>query len=220
MANPVNFKTFPGSMVLVVLCTAAMVSGCKGKSNTVALPDTPAPAAVPQTSASPQGFTPSSSTKTLLFNWSAISNASYYRLLENANGISGYSQKGGDLTSTNFSFGIAAHFYDWPDAKYMLEACNNRGCSQSGEVTVASVMLGAIGYFKPDSTPANINNYYGWSQAISADGNTLAVGVPFDDSSATGINGILTGTQITNSGAVYVYRRNGSSWQKEAYIKA
>lgn len=222
MAKTSGLKPFANLIVifLVTVCTVAALQGCKGRSKKVSLPDTPAPASVVLPPGAPHGLGVSASIKTLQFNWSSMANTDYYRLLENLDGVSGYTQKGGNITANGFSFGLAAHLYNWPNATYMLEACNSQGCTQSTEVPVMSTMLGAIGYFKPDVTPANADNYFGMSLALSADGNTLAVGVPFDDSSAIGINGDLTGTALTNSGAVYVYRLNAGSWQKEAYIKA
>ena len=51
-------------------------------------------------------------------------------------------------------------------------------------------------------------------------GDTLAVGAPQEDSSSREINGDQTDNEAINSGAVYVFRRTGSSWVQEAYIKA
>jgi hypothetical protein len=51
-----------------------------------------------------------------------------------------------------------------------------------------------------------INNVFGWSLAL--DGETLAVGAPFEAST------------VPNSGAVYVFIRNGALWTQQAYVKA
>lgn len=62
---------------------------------------------------------------------------------------------------------------------------------------------------------------FGAAVALSDDGNTLAIGAPGEDGGASGITPIPpadSGT-LSNSGAVYVYRRNGASWQLQAYIK-
>ena len=47
-------------------------------------------------------------------------------------------------------------------------------------------------------------DYFGWSVALSADGNTAAVGTLFED---TGAN--------TNNGAVYVFTRSGGTWTEQ-----
>ena len=56
--------------------------------------------------------------------------------------------------------------------------------------------------------------------ALSDDGNTLAVGAGKEDSNATGINGTQTDNSATNSGAVYVFTRSGTTWSQQAYVKA
>lgn len=58
---------------------------------------------------------------------------------------------------------------------------------------------------------------------VSLDGDTLAVGANEEDSGQTTI---ISGTTAaiddtkTNSGAVYIYKRDGVSWEQEAYIKS
>lgn len=61
---------------------------------------------------------------------------------------------------------------------------------------------------------------FGSSMAISADGNTIAVGAPLEDSQSAGINGEQDDDSMDDSGAVYVYTRGDGSWQEQAYIKA
>jgi len=74
-------------------------------------------------------------------------------------------------------------------------------------------------YVKASNAQANDN--FGRSVALS--GNTLAVGAYGEDSNQTTItNGSVASTDnsATDSGAVYVYRRNVSAWAQEAFIKA
>jgi hypothetical protein len=56
--------------------------------------------------------------------------------------------------------------------------------------------------------------------ALSADGNTMAVGAPWEDSNAIGVNGNQAGNSSPASGAVYVFSRSGSTWLQQAYVKA
>lgn len=57
--------------------------------------------------------------------------------------------------------------------------------------------------------------------AVSLSGDLLAVGAPREDSASTGVNGHQTDNSASDSGAVYVFRRNASgAWVQEAYIKA
>jgi len=64
------------------------------------------------------------------------------------------------------------------------------------------------------------DDQFGFAVALSADGNTLAVSAPYEDSAATGINGNQADNAMANSGAVYVFTRSGSAWSQQAYVKA
>ncbi len=75
-------------------------------------------------------------------------------------------------------------------------------------------------YIKANNAGAGEN----FGISISLDSDTLAVGSWMEDNSATtiinGTNTITDSGIATDSGAVYVYKRTGSSWAQEAYIKA
>ncbi|MBL7749251.1 MAG: hypothetical protein JNM19_17565 [Chitinophagaceae bacterium] len=62
-------------------------------------------------------------------------------------------------------------------------------------------------------------DFFGTAVAISADGNTAAVGAFKEDGSGTGVNPV-SNEGASASGAVYVFIRSGSVWSQEAYIKA
>ncbi len=59
----------------------------------------------------------------------------------------------------------------------------------------------------------------GVTMAMSADGNTLVVGAPHEDSGATGVSGNQRDDSAFDSGAVYVFVRTGNNWSQQAYIK-
>lgn len=69
------------------------------------------------------------------------------------------------------------------------------------------------------SSSLGVSDYFGRAIAVSADGNTLAVGANYEDGGSTLVNGLYNDDQGV-SGAVYVYRRTGGVWTFEAYIKA
>jgi len=73
-------------------------------------------------------------------------------------------------------------------------------------------------YVKATNTAAGDD--FGTAVALSDDGDTLAVGAYSEDSAAVGVGGNQASNQALDSGAVYVYRRTGSSWAPEAYVKA
>ena len=65
---------------------------------------------------------------------------------------------------------------------------------------------------------ASAGDRFGYGLALS--GNTLAVGAYWEGSAARGIDGDQSNDDAPYSGAVYVFRRAGSVWVQEAYIKA
>jgi hypothetical protein len=73
-------------------------------------------------------------------------------------------------------------------------------------------------YVKASNTGAG--DQFGLSIALSADGNTLAVGAPSEDSNAIGIDGNQADNSAGGAGAVYVFTRNGAAWMQQAYVKA
>jgi hypothetical protein len=64
------------------------------------------------------------------------------------------------------------------------------------------------------------DDQFGFAVALSADGATLAVSAPYEDSRTTGVNGNQADNSVKNSGAVYVFTRTGNAWSQQAYIKA
>ncbi len=163
----------------------------------------------------------STAPKQLRFSWTAVEDAEYYRLLKNPDGDSGYDVVADNLTSTEAIDTIAVHQHDWHNAQYMVDACLNADCSekQSSDVQLTqTAMLDAIGFIKADSNEAG--DWFGWSLALSSDGQTLAVGAPREASQASGVNGDDTDNSVFGAGAVYVFRLNDGLWQQEAYLKA
>ncbi|MDD2176684.1 hypothetical protein OIN59_04510 [Acidovorax sp. D2M1] len=71
-----------------------------------------------------------------------------------------------------------------------------------------------------ESTSAAAKMAFGASLALSADGNTLAVGAPEERSNARGINGDASNRDAYGAGAVYLLTRSGGTWSQQAYIKA
>jgi hypothetical protein len=66
----------------------------------------------------------------------------------------------------------------------------------------------------------HLPGHSGNAMAVSADGNTLAVGAPHESSNAKGVNGDQNNDETFASGAVYIFVRQGNSWTQQAYIKA
>ena len=72
-----------------------------------------------------------------------------------------------------------------------------------------------------DADPAFAEDFFGLAVAISADGSTLTVGAPREDSIAAGVDGDETDNSAQLAGAVYVFTRdNDGVWTQQAYVKA
>ncbi|NKE69292.1 integrin [Nitrospiraceae bacterium HYJII51-Mn-bac16s-1-B09] len=162
--------------------------------------------------------------KQLQFDWPKIGDDTFYRLFENPDGVSGFSQIGGDIPAgtTAVTRDIVVYRHNWGKARYRLSACDQRGCIDSNEIDVLDGMLQTIGYFKSSNKgPSDdFGLSFGFSVALSGDGNTLAVGALNEASAATGINGNQADNSAADSGAVYLFARSGGNWSQQAYIKA
>lgn len=150
------------------------------------------------------------------FSWGATAEATYYQLLERLPGAADDAQLGGDITGESVSLRMPLHLR--LGASYRLRACNAGGCTESAPVDVVDSMATAIGYFKASNT--DVSDNFGVSIAISADGDTLAVGAEREDSAAPGIDGDQTDDSLDAAGAVYVFARVNDVWTQQAYIKA
>jgi trimeric autotransporter adhesin len=202
-------------LVLVAIC-AAMAASCGGGGGDGPDPD-PDPVPVDPPGAAVLEF--GAGLKELLFSWESVPGADEYRLLANPDGSSGFVQVGNDIpgSETSVAIDVPVHLFDWPNARFMLDACNDGGCTGSNEVgTDLDDAIQAIGYFKNSNHEAGD---FVLSVALSADGRTLAVGAPNEDSAATGIDGDQASDGAEDSGAVYVFQRVGRGWLQQAYVK-
>jgi hypothetical protein len=68
-------------------------------------------------------------------------------------------------------------------------------------------------------TVMDIYDGFGRYLALSADGNTLAVGACREKSSATAINGNAFDNSLLGAGAAYVFTRSQDVWNQQAYVK-
>ena len=71
------------------------------------------------------------------------------------------------------------------------------------------------GWLKP--TNPDPEDYFG--QSVAADGDTLVIGAPGEDSSTTGVNS-PPNNLAQAAGAVYVFGLTGGTWMEQAYLKA
>lgn len=96
-----------------------------------------------------------------------------------------------------------------------------------GETT--GVYTGAVHVFRQSGTTWSQEAYFRASnteagdilgRAVALDGDTLVASARGEDSAATAVNGDGNDNSASLSGAVYVFRRSGTTWTEEAYLKA
>ena len=124
---------------------------------------------------------------------------------------------------------VSVHLLPWELRAYLTEGCNaSNSCEAADDERTLEQAdsVAATGYFKAPNAASD--EQFGWGLALSGDGATLAVGVPQDDSASSGAfaptdggyQTALSSNVDSNSGAVTVYRRSGSTWRVEAFVKA
>lgn len=212
-------KTSSRKILLPSVLSALILAACGGGGGSSTTPVTPPPPSpvTPTAPAAPVLDPAAYDIRQLVFSWTAVTGTDFYRVLENADGASGYTQIGGDITATDYAHAISVIAQDWPDASYLVQACNTVGCTDSTPIT-ATESARAIGYFKASNTEAN--DAFGFDVALSGDGSTLAVGARNEDSAATAIGGNPADNTAISAGAAYVFFDDGSGWMQQAYIKA
>ncbi len=153
---------------------------------------------------------------TFRITWQTAPNATFYRVLENPDGVSGFSNISGDLPSASTRFDHRVALFARVNAQYIVQTCNDQDCVNSNAVMVTGSLNNAITYVKSNK-PENIasqSDEFGVSVALSADGNTMAVGAPSDGGGVLD----LPDTLASGAGDVYVFVRNGSQWQQQALL--
>ncbi len=108
-----------------------------------------------------------------------------------------------------------------------INGADNNSASASGAAHVftrTGTTWSQQAYIKPSNTQTGDN----FGATIGVDGDILIVGTgrddggpfPSEDSGATGVNGNDSDNSIVDSGAAYVFRRVGTTWSQQAYVKA
>jgi hypothetical protein len=160
-------------------------------------------------------------TKMFRFTWPDVAGETEYRLLEDLDGNSGFTQRE-VLLADSEQADIEVFLPESVDARYLVQSCDSVGCLDSNVVNATDAIDDAVGYIKA-TDPNAFDSFSGLrgTLALSADGTTLAVGAYLEDSSASGIDGDATDNAAIDSGAAYIFTRVGlGSWVQQGYIKA
>lgn len=114
------------------------------------------------------------------------------------------------------------------ESSYQTSITNGSSASSDN----SGFLVGAVYVFKRTGTTwaqeaylkaANSEDFDLFGDSIAISGDTVAVGSQFESSNSTSIingTGVSSNNSAANSGAVYVYKRTGTNWEQEAYIKA
>ena len=81
------------------------------------------------------------SVNTFRFSWSDVSDATHYRLLENPDGVSGFTQAGSDVLQGVERIDHAVPLYARKNAQYILQSCTDLGCVDSGVLRVSEIIV-------------------------------------------------------------------------------
>lgn len=157
-------------------------------------------------------------TKFFRFDWVDTEGATHYQLLEDPDGQSGFSPVGEAIPQGAETFNLEVPLFTRTNARYLLQACNQGGCTDGDTLFVDDNLAEGIGYLKASNTGEG--DEFGESVSLSQDGSTLAIGAPEEASNATGINGDEEDNSASGSGAAYVFVKVEGIWQQQAYIKA
>jgi FG-GAP repeat len=127
------------------------------------------------------------------------------------------------LSADGNTLAVSAYFEDSRAIGVNGDQADN-SMEQAGAVYVF-VRTGAVwsqqAYLKASNTgEAEDGDQFGFSLALSDDGNTLAAGAISEDSADARINGNQADNSASSAGAVYVFVRTGSRWSQQAYIKS
>lgn len=87
-------------------------------------------------------------------------------------------------------------------------------------IVCVATTLTSFGFQQTYLKASNTWGYDRFGSGVAVDGDTLAVAAFREDSGSAGVNGLQFNDDIENSGAVYVFVRDGDSWVQQAYLKA
>ena len=116
---------------------------------------------------------------------------------------------------------VAAHEEDGNATSNGIDGADNNSSSNSGAVYVFTRVDGVWdqqAYLKASN--AGVAHRFGASVDLTANGDILAVGASSENSNATGVDGDPFNAMAPSSGAVYIFRRDDTTWSQATYIKA
>lgn len=135
-----------------------------------------------------------------------------------ASNVDSYDEFGSSVGISNETVVIGAPYESSSDTGVNGSGTNNHA-SDSGAAYVfvrSGNTWSQQAFLKASNT--GVGDDFGTMVAISND--TIVVSAPDEDSEDNGVNGLQGNDNLLDSGAVYVFVRNGSNWSQQAYLKA
>ena len=209
----------PTSRLFALICTMLLLSACGGASSGNSPlggggggggPGGPGGPSQPAAFQASLAFDPV--TQRFKATWGPSSGADRYRVLLKRTSADAAETLSDSVSSFTPAFDFVAGFnVEWSTATLRVEACNSAGCTAAPELPLLPYQAVAIAqknYQK--SALARREDFFGFSVATSADGNTLAVGIPKSDANAL----------ETDVGSVQVFVQAGTTWSLQSTLTA
>ncbi len=158
-------------------------------------------------------------TSTLSFSWSGDTAGNTYSVCLKDSALPDGCNAKATITDRNTVDVTGISVFEAAVSDFFILAENEVGKTLSSELGVEkAVSQSLVEYIKASNT--GDSDEFGYSISLSGDGSVLAVGSYAESSSSTGVNGDESNDSASRSGAVYVFRSDGSEWIQEAYVKA
>lgn len=229
---------FQKSFIAVLVTSSFFLSGCvdfssKGPSGEVPQSpppleseppseQEPEPEPEPEPASAPEPTTADiqpGPNKQFLFSWTSSPGSEHYKLLENPDGMSGFTQVGSDIPGTDNSISIHVPLFELYNGEYLVDSCNSIGCNSSNNISSSNVVNDAIGFIKAINSDSA--DKFGNAIDVSGDGITLAIGHQLDDTDSSGGSADPAApNDLYNSGSVHIYKSQNGLWVHDGYIKA
>jgi len=153
--------------------------------------------------------------RALRFSWNDIFDATHYRLLEDPDGLSGFRQVGRDIFQGTQSIDHVVPLYSRIDARYILQSCNEKACTNDEPIFISGTLVDAVGSLKAGNT--GWYSWFGWAVILSTDGQALVVRAKWKDN--TGKSSVTNNSvRLGWSGVVYIFNRSGGNWFEQASL--
>lgn len=204
---------------ILSLAFLAVLSGCSSGSSDSNAQDTDPDQDPSPTEPEPEPTAPAAaevnlsfeSIKTLRFDWTDVDGATHYILQENPDGLSGFSPLGDPIAQGTETLALEIPTFSRFNAEYLLQSCNEVGCTDASTLTIDDGLNDLIGYIKHSDVHQGAN--FGDAVSLSADGNTLAVGA--------GPAKAFTDGGGNKVGIVYVFTKTGpGQWVEQQRLRA